>query len=136
MKGRPDRRTTAATAASSNIGNLGKLKAAVTLKRSILTAKPDIEGRDYYPLLAQVGKGATSPKMLAAKSTSVISSLPRALSVIRRVASRGSYTPIFERRLLRIMAQDVGGEGAAPQPQSRTRYAAAVRCELFSNKKK
>jgi hypothetical protein len=34
------------------------------------------------------------------------------------------------------MAQDVGGEGAAPQPQSRTRYAAAVSCELFSNKKK
>ena len=90
----------------------------------------------FYPNLAKVGKGATSPKMLAAKSTSVISSLPRALSVIRRVASRGSYTPIFERMLLRRMARDVGGEGAAPQPQSRTRYAAAVRCELFSNKKK
>jgi hypothetical protein len=41
---------------TENIGNLGKLKDAVTLKRSILTAKPDIEGRDFYPLLAEVGK--------------------------------------------------------------------------------
>ena len=40
---------------TENIGNLGKLKDAVTLKRSILTAKPDIEGRDFYPLLAKVG---------------------------------------------------------------------------------
>jgi hypothetical protein len=39
-----------------NIGDLGKLKDAVTLKRSILMAKPDIEGRDFYPLLAEVGK--------------------------------------------------------------------------------
>jgi hypothetical protein len=41
---------------TENIGNLGKLKDAVTLKRGILTAKPDIEGRDFYPLLAEVGK--------------------------------------------------------------------------------
>jgi hypothetical protein len=37
MRRRPDRRTTAATAASSNRGNLGKVKEAVTLKRGILT---------------------------------------------------------------------------------------------------
>jgi len=103
----------------------------------ICTAFLSREAAIFYRLLVKVGKGATSPEMLAAKSTSVISSLPRALSVIRRVASRGSYTPIFERRLrIMAMAQDVGGEGAAPQPQSRTRYAAAVSCELFSNKKK
>ena len=41
---------------TENIGNLDKLKDAVTLKRSILTAKPNIEGRDFYPLLAQVDK--------------------------------------------------------------------------------
>ena len=40
---------------TENIGNLGKLKDAVTLKRSILMAKPDIKGRDFYPLLAKVG---------------------------------------------------------------------------------
>jgi hypothetical protein len=40
-----------------NIGNLGKLKDAVTLKPCILTAKPDIEGRDFYPNLAEVGNG-------------------------------------------------------------------------------
>jgi hypothetical protein len=45
---------------TENIGNLGKLKDAVTLKRSILTAKPDIEGRDFYPLLAEVGNGSAA----------------------------------------------------------------------------
>jgi hypothetical protein len=46
---------------TENIGNLGKLKDAVTLKRSILTAKPDIEGRDFYPLLGEVGKDVRCP---------------------------------------------------------------------------
>jgi hypothetical protein len=32
-----------------NIGNLGKLKEAVTLKRGILTEIPYIGGRDFYP---------------------------------------------------------------------------------------
>ena len=47
--------STCGSADTENIGNLGKLKDAVTLKRSILTAIPDIEGRDFYPLLAKVG---------------------------------------------------------------------------------
>ena len=41
---------------TENIGNPGKLKDAIMLKRSILTVKPDIEGRDFYPLFAEVGK--------------------------------------------------------------------------------
>jgi len=45
---------------TENIGNPGKLKDAITLKRSILTVKPDIEGRDFYPLLAQMGKDVLS----------------------------------------------------------------------------
>jgi len=42
---------------TENIGNLGKLKEAVTLKRSMLTEIPYIGGRDFYPLLAEVGEG-------------------------------------------------------------------------------
>ena len=49
---------------TENIGNLGKLKDTVTLKRSILTAKPDIEERDFYPLLAQVGNALELGKRL------------------------------------------------------------------------
>jgi hypothetical protein len=41
---------------TENIGNLGKLKEAVTLKRSMLTEIPYIKGRDFYPDLAKVGK--------------------------------------------------------------------------------
>ena len=41
---------------TENIGNLGKLKEAVTLKRSMLTEIPYIGGRDFYPDLANVGK--------------------------------------------------------------------------------
>jgi hypothetical protein len=34
---------------TENIGNLGKLKEAVTLKRGILTEIPYIGGREFYP---------------------------------------------------------------------------------------
>jgi hypothetical protein len=41
---------------TENRGDRGKSREAIMLKRSILTAIPDIEGRDFHPLLAQVGK--------------------------------------------------------------------------------
>jgi hypothetical protein len=48
--------STGGSADTENIGDLGKLKEALTLKRGILTEMPDIGGRDFYPLLAKVGK--------------------------------------------------------------------------------
>ena len=41
---------------TENIGNLGKLKEAVTLKRGILTEIPYSGGRDFYADLAEVGR--------------------------------------------------------------------------------
>jgi hypothetical protein len=41
---------------TENIGNLGKLKEALTLRRGILTEIPYIGERDFYPDLAQGGK--------------------------------------------------------------------------------
>ena len=38
-------------------GNLGELKAAVTLKCGILTEIPSIGGRDFHPNLAKVSMG-------------------------------------------------------------------------------
>jgi hypothetical protein len=35
------------------------------LKRGILAEIPDIEGRDFYPLLAEVGKGLKSQRSRA-----------------------------------------------------------------------
>jgi hypothetical protein len=48
--------STCGSADTENIGDLGKLKEALTLKRGILTEMPDIGRRDFYPLLAKVGK--------------------------------------------------------------------------------
>ena len=45
-----------AVSPTENIGSLGKLKEAVTLKRGILTEIPYIGGRDFYPDLGEVGK--------------------------------------------------------------------------------
>ena len=38
------------------IGNLSKSRQSLMLKRGILTEIPDIEGRDFYPDLGEVGK--------------------------------------------------------------------------------
>jgi hypothetical protein len=43
---------------TENIGDLGKVREARMLKHSILTDIPDIEGSDFYPELAEVGKGS------------------------------------------------------------------------------
>jgi hypothetical protein len=44
-------------AITENRGNLGELKAAVTLKCGILTEIPSIGGRDFHPNLAKVSMG-------------------------------------------------------------------------------
>jgi hypothetical protein len=41
---------------TENIGDLGKSRDAIMLKHGILTEIPDIEGRDFYPDLGEVGK--------------------------------------------------------------------------------
>jgi hypothetical protein len=42
---------------TENIGNLGKSREAVTLKRGSCTDMPHSKARDFYPKLAKVGKG-------------------------------------------------------------------------------
>jgi hypothetical protein len=41
---------------TENIGNLGKSREAIMLRRSIRMQIPHIEGRDFYPDLGEVGK--------------------------------------------------------------------------------
>jgi hypothetical protein len=103
---------------TENIGNLGKLKDAVTLKRSILTAKPDIEGRDFYPLLAEVGSdgcrgcpssGRSVPQLCYYKHhrwmVTVVVTLPDILPCVLRAGmgplGKGSSSPEFWRNIQR-----------------------------------
>ena len=53
--------STGGSADNREIGNLGKLKEAVTLKPGVLVEIPYIEGGDFYPDLAKVGKAEPSP---------------------------------------------------------------------------
>jgi hypothetical protein len=46
--------------ATEKIGNLDKLREAIMLKCGMLTEILHIEGRDFYPELAQVGTSNTS----------------------------------------------------------------------------
>src|SRR5205807_10369580 len=45
---------------TKNIGNLGKLREAIMLRRSIRMEIPHIKGRNFYPLLRILGNTAIS----------------------------------------------------------------------------
>jgi hypothetical protein len=50
---------------TENIGNLGKSREAVSLKRGSCTDIPHSKARDFYPKLAQVGKGVIEGEVIS-----------------------------------------------------------------------